>query len=67
MRGYLGVKEQAGNNRRWTVAQGLFSSLPICVKSELSVLSKRFHPVSLRGNSFVGAVFAMAMISLHWE
>lgn len=48
-------------------ARGLFYSLPISVKSELTVLSKRFHAVSLLGNSFVGAIFATAMISLHWE
>lgn len=67
VRGYLGVKEQAGTipDGWWHKAFFLFTTN--CVKSELTVLSKGFHPVSFLGNSFVGAIFAMATISLHWE
>lgn len=51
-----------------TVAQCLFHSLPVCGKSELTVLPKGFHQLSLLGNeTFIGIIFAMAKTSLDRE
>lgn len=51
-----------------TVVQCLFYSLPVCGKSELTLLPKGFHQLSLLGNeTFIGIIFAMAKTSLGWE